>query len=380
MSAIFRDFSERDFSDQTARDRRRHLEKVKQSIKDNIADIISEESIIGQSKDKIIKVPVRTIKEYRFIYGDNSPRVGQGNGNQSVGDIFDSNPDPRDSTGPAGDQPGVDAIETEVTLEELVDIMFDDLQLPDLDRKKLKQVMSIQGVKRSGHRRKGIRSRLDKRLSAKNRVKRKIASGQQTEDFPFHDRDLRYFFVKPRPKESVNAVVICIMDTSGSMTTTKKYLARSFYFLLYNFIRSRYERAEVVFIAHHTEAKEVNEIEFFHKVESGGTYISSGYRLALDIIDSRYHPNSWNIYVFHCSDGDNYYSDNEKALELAQEIARRANLFGYGEIKPHGSAYYSGTMMDIFSRISNENFVAVSINSKEDVYPALREFLSKERS
>lgn len=380
MSAIFRDFSERDFSDQTARDRRRHLEKVKQSIKDNIADIISEESIIGQNKDKIIKVPVRTIKEYRFIYGDNSPRVGQGNGNQSVGDIFDSNPDPRDSTGPAGDQPGVDAIETEVTLEELVDIMFDDLQLPDLDRKKLKQIMSIQGVKRSGHRRKGIRSRLDKRLSAKNRVKRKIASGQQTEDFPFHDRDLRYFFVKPRPKESVNAVVICIMDTSGSMTTTKKYLARSFYFLLYNFIRSRYERAEVVFIAHHTEAKEVNEIEFFHKVESGGTYISSGYRLALDIIDSRYHPNSWNIYVFHCSDGDNYYSDNEKALELAQEIAKRANLFGYGEIKPHGSAYYSGTMMDIFSRISNENFVAVSINSKEDVYPALREFLSKERS
>lgn len=380
MSAIFRDFSERDFSDQTARDRRRHLEKVKQSIKDNIADIISEESIIGQNKDKIIKVPVRTIKEYRFIYGDNSPRVGQGNGNQSVGDIFDSNPDPRDSTGPAGDQPGVDAIETEVTLEELVDIMFDDLQLPDLDRKKLKQIMSIQGVKRSGHRRKGIRSRLDKRLSAKNRIKRKIASGQQTEDFPFHDRDLRYFFVKPRPKESVNAVVICIMDTSGSMTTTKKYLARSFYFLLYNFIRSRYERAEVVFIAHHTEAKEVNEIEFFHKVESGGTYISSGYRLALDIIDSRYHPNSWNIYVFHCSDGDNYYSDNEKALELAQEIAKRANLFGYGEIKPHGSAYYSGTMMDIFSRISNENFVAVSINSKEDVYPALREFLSKERS
>ncbi|MEM4380054.1 MAG: DUF444 family protein, partial [Thermoplasmatales archaeon] len=174
MSAIFRDFSERDFSDQTARDRRRHLEKVKQSIKDNIADIISEESIIGQNKDKIIKVPVRTIKEYRFIYGDNSPRVGQGNGNQSVGDIFDSNPDPRDSTGPAGDQPGVDAIETEVTLEELVDIMFDDLQLPDLDRKKLKQIMSIQGVKRSGHRRKGILPRLDKRLSAKNRVKRKI--------------------------------------------------------------------------------------------------------------------------------------------------------------------------------------------------------------
>ncbi|MCX7953270.1 MAG: DUF444 family protein, partial [Deltaproteobacteria bacterium] len=248
MCAVFREFAERDLSDQTAKDRRRHLEKVKQSIRDNIADIISEEAIIGQSKDKIIKVPVRTIKEYRFIFGDNIPRVAQGNGKQSIGDVFENQPDARDTTGPAGDMPGVDALETEVTLEELVDIMFDDLQLPDIDRKKLKKIISNKGLKRSGHRRKGIPARLDKRLTAKNRVKRKIASQAKEESFPFHERDLRYFFVKPRPKESVNAVVICIMDTSGSMTTTKKYLARSFYFLLYNFIRSRYENAEVVFI------------------------------------------------------------------------------------------------------------------------------------
>ncbi len=379
MCAIFRDTADTDLSDQTAKDRRRHLEKVKQSIRDNIGEIIAEESIIGQNKDKLIKVPIKTIKEFRFIFGDNSNRVAQGNGKQSVGDVFESSPETKDSIGPAGDQPGIDALETEITLEELIDIMFDDLQLPDLEKKKLKKIISKSGLKRKGHRKQGIRPRLDKRLSAKNRVKRKIASKSSEADFPFHERDLRYFFVKPKPKESVNAVTICIMDTSGSMTTTKKYLARSFYFLLYNFIRSKYENSEIVFIAHHTEAKEVSELEFFHRVESGGTYISSGYEKAIEIIFSRYHPSSWNIYVFHCSDGDNYYSDNERAVQLAEELCKYCNLFGYGEIKPHGSSYYSGTMLDIYSRINRSNFHTVLIQTKEDIYPALRDFLSREK-
>ena len=110
-------------------------------------------------------------------------------------------------------------------------------------------------------------------------------------------------------KES-NAVVLCLMDTSGSMDTMKKYLARSFFFLLYQFICTKYRNVEIVFIAHHTEAKEVTEEEFFHKGESGGTFISSAYLKALDIIQARYHPSLWNIYAFHCSDGDNFDSDN----------------------------------------------------------------------
>ena len=114
-------------------------------------------------------------------------------------------------------------------------------------------------------------------------------------------------------KES-NAVVLCIMDTSGSMDTMKKYLARSFFFLLYQFIRTKYRNVEIVFIAHHTEANEVTEEEFFHKGESGGTFISSGYQKALEIIQARYHPSLWNVYAFHCSDGDNFDSDNPAAL------------------------------------------------------------------
>ena len=117
--------------------------------------------------------------------------------------------------------------------------------------------------------------------------------------------------------------MVCIMDTSGSMDTMKKYLARCFFFLLYQFIRSKYRNVEIVFIAHHTEAKEVTEDEFFHKGESGGTLISSGYQKALEIIAERYHPTLWNIYAFHCSDGDNFDTDNADRAARRQGADRR---------------------------------------------------------
>ena len=376
-------------SDRSARDRARHREKIRHSIRDNIADIIAEESIIGREKDKIIKVPIRSVKEYRFIYGDNTPGVGQGKGNSKPGDVVQKgDPGQPDASGEAGNQPGVDAFETDVTLDELVQIMFDDLALPDLQKKALKEIESDQAFRRHGTRRQGIRARLDKRKTARNRIKRmnavkranpeRFVEEEENVRFPFHDDDMRYFHITTDTKESSNAVVICIMDTSGSMGTVKKYLARSFYFLLYQFVRMKYQEVEIVFIAHHTEAKEVPENEFFHKVESGGTYISSGYQKALDVIQERYHPSLWNVYAFHCSDGDNFYSDNDKSLELAKELCNVCNLFGYGEIKPSGSAYYSGSMMEVFSAIEAENFQALVIEKKEDLWKAFRAFMLKD--
>lgn len=388
--SIFRPYSDSNQkSDRSARDRLRHRDKVKQSIRDNIGEIISDESIIGQNKNKIIKVPLRSIKEYRFIYGENNPGVAQGNGQQKPGDVVGKS----DKQGPGqigqggGNEKGVDAIETEVTLEELIDIMFDDLELPDLYKKNLRTIVSEDNRKRKGLRHKGIRPRLNKKASAKNRIKRRFAAkrgrDEEFEDkdkrFPFHEDDLRYFHISPTEKEVSNAVIICIMDTSGSMGTIKKYLARSFYFLLYQFVRLKYREVEVVFIAHHTEAKEVDEQDFFYKVESGGTYISSGYQKALEIIDDRYHPSLWNIYAFHCSDGDNFYSDNEKAIKLAKELCKKCNLFGYGEIKPKGSAYYSGTMLEIFGKIKADNFQTVTIEKKEDLWPGFKSLLDKDK-
>jgi uncharacterized protein len=390
MSTIFRPYSSPSHrSDRSARDRLRHRDKIKESIRDNIGDILAEESIIGQSGDRVIKIPIRSIKEYRFVYGENSPGVSEGDGEQQTGDVVQKGKQEAQGDGKAGDQAGQEVFETEIHLMDLIDIMFEDLELPNLERKGLKKIMSVSKKKPRGYIKKGIRARLDKRKTVKNRIKRRWATqgprkGPRTDPetgprFPFHRDDIRYHKAVPTEREESNAVIFCIMDTSGSMGSTKKYLARSFYFLLYHFIRQRYENVEVVFIAHHTEAKEVTEQEFFHKVESGGTYISSGYRKALEIIDNRYHPSLWNIYSFHCSDGDNFYSDNEKAVEAAIELCKVSNAFGYGEIKPSGSSYYSGSMLEVFREIKETNFNTILIEKKEDLWPGFKAFLNAEQ-
>jgi len=401
---IFREYrpSDAERSDRSAGDRLRHREKVRESIRENIADIIAEESIIGKNKDKVIKVPLRGIKEYRFVFGDNAPGVGQGDGEATPGQVVGkTGKEGQGKDGQAGDRPGVDYYETDVTLEELVEIMFEDLELPNLERRALREIPSDRSSKRKGYRHVGIRVRLDKRRTARQRVVRMLATrknrraeaallqggkpaappvvSEQDPRFPFHQDDLRYKHLELDTREDSNAVVICVMDTSGSMDTMKKYLARSFFFLLYQFISTRYRNVEIVFVAHHTEASEVTEEDFFHKGESGGTFISSGYQKALDIIAERYHPSLWNIYAFHCSDGDNFDSDNPAALRTAKELAELCNLFGYGEIKPLGSRYYESSMLNVFRRLEVPNFQAVLIERKEDIWPSFKAFLSKDR-
>jgi sporulation protein YhbH len=419
---IFREYrpSDAERSDRSAGDRLRHRQKVRESIRENIADIIAEESIIGKSRDRVIKVPLRGIKEYRFVYGENSGGSAQGNGDSRPGQVVGKTGEgPGKGEERAGDRPGVDYYETDVTLEELIEIMFEDLELPNLERRALREIPSESTAKRKGYRHVGIRVRLDKRRTARQRVIRMLAAERRmngnttavpeppeeyeelpAEDeaeareaiqayspgtrparrrFPFHQDDLRYKHLEIDTREESNAAVICIMDTSGSMDTMKKYLARSFFFLLYQFISTRYRNVEIVFIAHHTEASEVTEEEFFHKGESGGTFISSGYNKALEIIQERYHPSLWNVYAFHCSDGDNFDSDNPAALKAAEELSEICNLFGYGEIKPLGSRYYESSMLNVFRRIQAPNFHTVLIERKEDIWPSFKAFLAKDR-
>ena len=391
VDSIFREYrpSDAERSDRSAGDRLRHRQKVRELIRENISDIIAEESIIGKDRDRIIKVPLRGIKEYRFVYGENAPGVGQGDGNSQPGQVVGkTGRDGAQGQDRAGDRPGVDYYETDVTLEELIEIMFEDLELPDMERRALREIEAERTSKRKGYRKVGIRVRLDKRRTAKQRIMRKlasghderVASGEKEDRFPFHDDDLKYRHVEAEMRKESNAVVMCIMDTSGSMDTMKKYLARSFFFLLYQFITTRYRNVEIVFIGHHTEAREVTEEEFFHKGESGGTFISSGYLKALEIIQERYHPSLWNIYSFHCSDGDNFDSDNPTALRAAKELAEVCNLFGYGEIKPLGSRYYESSMLNVFRRLDAPNFQTVLIERKEDIWPSFKAFLAKERA
>jgi sporulation protein YhbH len=385
---IFRPYraSHAEHSDRSAGDRLRHREKVRQSIRDNIADIIAEEAIIAKDGNRIIKVPIRGVKEYRFIHGENARGSGQSDHELSPGDIIaDDQGQGKNGSHQAGNQPGVDYYETDVTLEELIGIMFEDLELPDLERKKLREITAERQNRRKGYRSVGIHVRLDKRRTVKEKLRRRLASHKMSkasatrERFPFHKEDLTYRHMTPDIKTESNAVVICMMDTSGSMDTMKKYLARSFFFLLCQFVNTKYRNVEIVFLAHHTQAQEVAEEEFFSKGESGGTLISSVYEKALEIIAARYHPSLWNIYAFHCSDGDNYEADNELALRRARNLCELCNLLGYGEIQPHGYHAYQSSMMAAFKTLHAPNFMTLRIERKEDVYPSFRNFLSKER-
>ncbi|MEN6349942.1 MAG: YeaH/YhbH family protein [Syntrophomonas sp.] len=381
--------------DRSAEDRRRHRELLEKSIKENLGSIIAEESIIGKSKDKIFKIPVRGIKEYQFIYGENREGVVSGKGDEQRGQkIFSGKGQGAPGSGDgAGDSEGEEIYETDITLEELIKYLFEDLELPYLERKRFSWLESERSFKRRGIQRKGIPPRLAKKRSMVERIKRRKGAEriireeeEQTETrkdipavlenkrFPFREEDLRYQRTREEKRPESNAVVICIMDNSGSMYLNKKYLARSFFFLLYQFVQYRYVNVELVFINHTTTAKEVNEDEFFHRAESGGTMISSGYEKALEIIEERFSPAIWNIYAFHCSDGDNWPQDIEKAINKAEELCQVCNLFGYGEIT--SSWKPERNMADEFSEhIKAPNFVSVSIDGKEDVWWAFKKLL-----
>ncbi|GER88547.1 hypothetical protein KDW_27090 [Dictyobacter vulcani] len=162
----------------------------------------------------------------------------------------------------------------------------------------------------------------------------------------------------------------------NSMGEFEKYIARSFYFWMVRFLRTKYNNVQIVFISHHTEAKEVTEEEFFHKGESGGTQVSSAYELALQIIKERYNPNDWNIYPFHFSDGDNLPWDNDRCVQLVNKLMEQCNIFGYGEIR-EGHYRSPSTLMSAYNKISDKKFIPVTISDKKEVYPALRKFFAQ---
>lgn len=372
-------------ADRSASDRSRHKKKIEKAIREGIHDIVADESIIGQDGKKKIKIPVKGIKEYRFVYGDNdtNKQVGSAPGKnirkgQQIGKADKKAPGP-------GDKPGKDSGEeyydVEISLEELAAYLFDSLNLPDLEKKRFTNIIG-EKMKRHGYRNQGIRPRLDKKETLKRKLRRKNAAKRagtydenDEERFPFHENDLRYKFITETPKENSNAVIFFMMDVSGSMGTQKKFIARSFFFLLYQFLRYKYDKIEVVFIAHTTEAKEVTEEEFFSRGQSGGTFISSAPELAVEVMNKRYHPSSWNIYAFHGSDGDNWSEDNEKALDYTQRLKDKSQMYGFIEIKPTGGQEWiswsgGNTMMNVYTPLIDNKFKTMLLQSKDDIWPA----------
>ena len=367
-------------ADRSASDRRRHKEKIEKAIKEGIHDIVAEESIIGQSGKKKIKIPVRGIKEYQFVFGKNQGSKGvgsaQGQDIKKGQKIKDGKKQKAKGQGQkAGNERGEEFYEVELTLDELAKYLFDDLNLPDLEKKSDASVFA-EKIKRKGFRTKGIRARLSKKETLKNKIKRrnqaiknKTFDPESSERFTFHEDDLKYKHIDIKHKPITNAVIFFIMDVSGSMGKEKKFLARSFFFLLYQFIRYRYEKIDIVFIAHTTDAKEVNEDDFFQRGSSGGTFISSGLEKSLAIINERYNPSSWNLYAFHGSDGENWAEDNEKAKTAMEKLISICQLSGYVQIIPEGQRPYGKEMAEVFEPLTNDSFKVLKLTKKQDVWP-----------
>lgn len=374
-------------ADRSASDRRRHKQKIEKAIREGVHHIVADESIIGQDGKKKIRIPVRGIKEYRFIYGENSKnrRVGNAQGkNIGRGQQIGTNKPQRQKPEGAGNEQGVEYYEVEITLDELAAYLFDSLELPDLERKHIQKILEKK-LQRHGYRSDGIRPRLDKKQSIKKKLKRKATSKrigtydeEEDERFPFHKDDLRYRHIKPVIKETSSAVIFFVMDISGSMGQGKKFLARSFFFLLYQFIRYRYENVELVFIAHDTHAYEVNEQQFFTRGQGGGTIVSSALEMLLDVVEKRYNPAAWNIYAFHCSDGDNWPSDMEKSAQLSEQIRDISQMYCYSQIVPEEDRMRwlreeDATLAGNYAHLESQNFKIVNIQKSSDIWPAFKE-------
>jgi hypothetical protein len=436
-------------------DTARHRQKIKDALRRNLPDIIGDEAIITRKEDRIVKVPVRGVKSYRFIHRHGNGGGGLGTGEGRKGKVLGRRPKPgHGRPGEPGDQPGVDYLETEIDLAELIEMMLQDLGLPNLRRKETRETVIPRGWTYDSIERSGIRPRLDKKRTVKEAIKRtellagmlagetgrpleecrralaraggdlaaarallephapaagpgeetapagqvagEAASGGEApgEDTFFLDSsDLRYRTVTEDVEHRSNAVVLAMMDVSGSMDIRKKYFARSFYFWMLAFLRARYRHAEIRFIAHTTEARLVDEHEFFHKGESGGTRCASAYELAARLVEAEYPAARWNVYPFHFSDGEDW--DPPATVRAVRALLDRGMAaLGYGEIQ---SDYSSSMLMSslrkeldleeavhesfrYYRRYWNQTPVlGVTIREKGDLYPALRTFLHQDR-
>ncbi len=359
-------------------DQQRHQEKVQEAIKNNLPDLISDESIIMSNGKDVIKIPIRSLDEFKIRYNyDKNKHVGQGEGDSQVGDVV-----ARGSSGDqkaagkgqgAGDEAGEDYYEAEVSLLELEEALFKQLELPNLKRKEQAE-HTIDHIEFNDIRKTGLMGNIDKKKTMVTAFKRNALSGKPG-FHPIIQEDLKFKTWNEIMKPDSKAVVLAMMDTSGSMGLWEKYMARSFFFWMTRFLRTKYETVDIEFIAHHTEAKVVSEEDFFSKGESGGTICSSVYKKSLEIIHEKYQPEKFNIYPFHFSDGDNLTSDNARCVKLVEELMKVSNMFGYGEVNQYNR---HSTLMSAYKNINNDKFYYYILKQKADVFQAMKSFFHKE--
>ncbi len=404
----------------SAVNRRRFIRRFRQQIREAVADAISERSITDIDSGEKINIPARDIGEPTFRHGPGGEReaVYPGNTEYVTGDKIKR---PQEDGGAGGSQAsnsgeGIDDFAFKLSREEFLEFFFDDLALPDLVKTQIATQIEFKRV-RSGYSRTGIPANINVIRSLKGALSRRIALRSPLEQrllelrqeldqqqaagdagaqarraeleeeirrvsarinvIPFIDTfDLRYNNRIRQPRQTTQAVMFCLMDVSGSMDEERKDIAKRFFILLYLFLTRTYERIEVVFIRHHTSAKEVDEEEFFHSRETGGTVVSSALELMHKIITERYPGSLWNIYAAQASDGDNWNDDSPLCRNLLiEKIMPLLQYFAYVEIKPDEHQSLWREYLHVKARCAN--FAQQRIDGLTDIYPVFRKLFRK---
>jgi hypothetical protein len=362
-------------------DQRRFREIARGKVRENLRKYMSNGDLIGRQAGKPVSIPVPHIQIPRFRFGRRQTGgVGQGDGEKGTPIGFDPNqPGGGDE---AGNLPGEHIMEVEVSLEELAAILGEELELPNIEPKGKENIES-RVDRYTGIRRVGPESLRHFKRTYREALKRQIALGAYCLEAPCVvpvREDKRYRSWKSHYEPDSNAVIIYIMDVSGSMRSEKKELVRLTAFWIDAWLRSQYQKVEVRYIIHDAQAQEVDQEAFYHTRQSGGTAISSAYHLCRELIQESYHPADWNIYPFQFSDGDNWEDDNAECVQLlADAILPYANLFCYGEV---GSSRTSSRFLRALSRLDSEGedrLVTTRIQSKDRIYGAIKDFLGKGR-
>ncbi len=425
-----------DLSERGKKDAARHREKIDDSIRKSIRDIIGEESIITQKGNKTVRIPVKGLKDYRFVHGiDDDKRGGVGQGPAKPGDIIGRKTLSPDDDSKPGDSKGEDFLETEVDIDYLIKIMFEDLGLPYIEEKTKLETLVPKGWKFDTISKVGAFTRVHKKRTLKETIQRTaqfaaeivdetkcdiddafVALAQAKGDllnaveiiktntldksidgnnFYIEDDDLRYKQIEQDYENQSNAVVIAMMDTSGSMNMEKKYIARSFLFWMTEFLKKSYDNVKIKFIVHTTEAQEVDEETFFKKGIDGGTFCHTAFDLAHKVIESEYPVNSWNVYAIYLSDGDDW--DTNITIKSIDSLLKTGiNMLGYCEIMPDNM--YGKPTTGLLAKIRNTwnfqistekgtnfyknnelKFLACTIKNREHVYPALCHLLFEKK-
>lgn len=357
-------------------DHSRFKDIVRGRIKEHFKKYVTQGEMIGKRENDFVKIPIPYIDIPRFKYGPKQGGgVGQGQG--QPGDAMDG--EPQDGFGEAGNQPGEHQLEVDVSLDELAQILGEELQLPNIEPKGQPKMDTLKS-KYNSIAPVGPEGLRNFRKSYKNALKRYLASGTydpQTMVIP-QKSDMRYKSAKVAKQKHANAVVIYMMDVSGSMGDEQKEIVRLESFWINTWLRKHYKGLETRFIIHDAAAKEVDEKTFFSTSESGGTLISSAYKLAQQMILEEYNPRDWNIYPFHFSDGDNWSGEDTRlCMKLLTEFfLPNTNQFCYGQVE---SKYGSGQFLKDLEREfpQNDKLVYSRIESRDKILNSIKDFLGK---